>query len=260
MTSLISMTRSRRRLLLTAATAAAALALAACSSSSSSSSAAAPAGGGKVTLTFWSWVPGISQSVNLWNSSHPNVHVNLNEVTSGNAGSYAKMFSALQAGNAPDLGQVEYATLPNFEHVGGLVDLSKYGASSAKQNFVPWTWTQVTLGSAVEAIPQDTGPMGLFYRNDLFKKYGLTVPTTWAQYLSDAKKLHAANPNAYIAAFPANDAQWFAGLAWQAGARWFSTSGDSWVTGINDAPSTQVATFILSFGFLGLVQRRGADA
>ena len=27
--------------------------------------------------------------------------------------------------------------------------------------------------SAVYAIPQDTGPMGLFYRADLFKKYGL---------------------------------------------------------------------------------------
>jgi multiple sugar transport system substrate-binding protein len=244
MSSLIRTARSRRRLLLAAATAAAALTLAACSSSSpSSSSAAAPVSGGKVTLTFWSWVPGIQQSVNLWNKSHPNIHVNLNEVTSGNAGTYAKMFSALQAGNAPDLGQVEYATLPNFEHVNGLVDLSKYGASSVKQNFVPWTWTQVTLGSAVEAIPQDTGPMGLFYRTDLFKKYGLTVPTTWAQYMSDAKKLHAANPNAYIAAFPANDAQWFAGLAWQAGAKWFSTSGDTWVTGINDAPSTQVANF-----------------
>jgi multiple sugar transport system substrate-binding protein len=83
--------------------------------------------------------------------------------------------------------------------------------------------------------------MGLFYRSDLFKKYGLTVPTTWAQYLADAKKLHAANPNAYIAAFPANDAQWFAGLAWQAGAKWFATSGDTWVAGINDSPSMQVA-------------------
>ena len=150
-------------------------------------------------------------------------------MTSGNAGTYAKMFSALQAGNAPDLGQVEYATLPNFEHVGGLVDLSKYGAGSVQSDFVPWTWSQVTQGSAVYAIPQDTGPMGLFYRADLFKKYGLPVPTTWAQYLSDAKKLHAANPNAYIAAFPASDAQWFAGLAWQAGAKWFSTSGDTWV-------------------------------
>ena len=220
--------RSRATLLL-AAGAAGTLALAACSGSTAPTSSG-PASSGKVTLTFWSWVPGISQSVGLWNKSHPNIHVNLDEVTSsGNAGTYAKMFSALQAGNAPDLGQVEYATLPNFEHVGGLVDLSKYGAGRVQQDFVPWTWAQVSQGSAVEAIPQDTGPMGLFYRADLFKKYGLSVPATWAQYLADAKKLHAAHPNAYIAAFPANDGQWFSGLAWQAGARWFSTSGSTWV-------------------------------
>lgn len=247
MTSSIPSTRrtawSRRKIMLAAGAAAGALALAACSSNSAPASNGSSSSTGKVTLTFWSWVPGIAQSVNLWNKSHPNIHVNLNEVTSGNAGTYAKMFSALQAGNAPDLGQVEYATLPNFEHVGGVLDLSKYGASSVKPDFVPWTWAQVSQGSAVYAIPQDTGPMGLFYRADLFKKYGLTVPTTWAQYLSDAKKLHAAHPNAYIAAFPANDAQWFSGLAWQAGARWFSTSGDTWVAGIDDAASTQVGNY-----------------
>ena len=242
MKSSIPRSRFRGRLLLAmGAVMAGALALAACSSGGSSSGAA-PASGGKVTLTFWSWVPGISQSVNLWNKTHPDIHVNLNEVTSGAAGSYAKMFSALQAGNAPDLGQIEYATLPNFEHVGGVVNLDPYGVSSIKSDFVPWTWAQVTQGSGVYAIPQDTGPMGLFYRADLFKKYGLAVPTTWAQYLSDAKKLHAANPSAYITAFPANDAQWFAGLAWQAGAKWFSTSGDTWLTGIDDSSSQQVAS------------------
>jgi multiple sugar transport system substrate-binding protein len=229
--------RARGKLLLTAGVAAAALALAACGGSS------APAGSGKVTLTFWSWVPGISQSVGLWNKNHPDIHVNLNEVTSGDAGSYAKMYSALQAGNAPDLGQIEYATLPNFEHVGGLIDLSRYGADRARPDFVPWTWSQVSQGNAIYAIPQDTGPMGLFYRADLFKKYGLAVPATWAQYLSDAKKVHAAHPNVYIAAFPANDAQWFSGLAWQAGARWFSTSGDTWVAGIDDPASMQVASY-----------------
>jgi len=228
--------------------AAAALALAACSSgsgggSSPASGSASGSSGGKVTLSFWSWVPGISHSVNLWNKAHPSIQVNLNEVTSGNAGTYAKMFSALQAGNAPDLGQIEYATLPNFEHVGGVLDLSRYGAAHVKADFVPWTWSQVTQGSAVYAIPQDTGPMGLFYRADLFKKDGLTVPATWSEYLSDARKLHAAHPGAYITAFPANDAQWFAGLAWQAGARWFTTSGDTWVTSINDSASTQVGNY-----------------
>jgi multiple sugar transport system substrate-binding protein len=242
MKSSIPRSRFRSRLLLAmGAVMAGALALAACGSGGNSSSAA-PASGGKVTLTFWSWVPGISQSVNLWNKTHHYIHVNLNEVTSGAAGSYAKMFSALQAGNAPDLGQIEYATLPNFEHVGGVVNLAPYGVTSVKSDFVPWTWAQVTQGSGVYAIPQDTGPMGLFYRADLFKKYGLAVPTTWAQYLSDAQKLHAANPSAYITAFPANDAQWFAGLAWQAGAKWFSTSGDTWLTGIDDSSSQQVAS------------------
>jgi multiple sugar transport system substrate-binding protein len=234
-----SRVRRRDRRLLAIIAAAAALALAACSSGGSSPAASS----GKVTLTFWSWVPGISQSVNLWNKSHPDIHVNLDETTSGVAGTYAKMYSALQAGNAPDLGQIEYATLPNFEHVGGLVDLSKYGADSIKQDFVPWTWGQVTQSGAVYAIPQDTGPMGLFYRADLFKKYGLSVPTTWAEFLTDAKKVHAAHPNVYITAFPSNDPQWFSGLAWQAGARWFSTSGDTWVTGIDDPASQQVASF-----------------
>jgi multiple sugar transport system substrate-binding protein len=243
MKSSLPRTRLRGRLLMAmGAVMAAALALAACSSGGNSS-ATSPAAGGKVSLTFWSWVPGISQSVNLWNKTHPGIRVNLNEVTSGNAGTYAKMFSALQAGNAPDLGQVEYATLPNFEHVGGVVNLAPYGANSVKSDFVPWTWAQATQGSAVYAIPQDTGPMGLFYRADLFKQYGLAVPTTWAQYLSDAQKLHAAHPNVYITAFPANDAQWFAGLAWQAGAKWFATSGDTWVTGIDDSPTQQVANF-----------------
>jgi multiple sugar transport system substrate-binding protein len=83
----------------------------------------------------------------------------------------------------------------------------------------------------------------MFYRADLFKKYGLTVPTTWAQYLSDAKKVHAAHPGVYITAFPSNDAQWFSGLAWQNGARWFSTAGDTWVAGIDDPASQQVASY-----------------
>ena len=242
-----SRARHPGRRMLAVAAAAAALTLAACSSgggsSSSAGSASGAASGGKVTLTFWSWVPGISQSVSLWNKTHPDIQVSLDETTSGGAGTYAKMFSALQAGNAPDLGQVEFSVLPNFEHVGGLVDLSQYGAASVQNDFVPWTWAQVTQGGGVYAIPQDTGPMGLFYRSDLFQKYGLTVPTTWAQFLTDAQKVHAAHPNVYITAFPSNDAQWFSGLAWQAGAKWFSTSGDTWVANIDDAPSQQVAAF-----------------
>jgi multiple sugar transport system substrate-binding protein len=151
------------------------------------------------------------------------------------------MFSALQAGNAPDLGQIEYDVLPNFEHVGGLSDISSY-VKAYKSDFLGWTWNQVSLGSAVYAVPQDTGPMGLFYRADLFKKYGLTVPTTWQGFFADAQKLHAADPNLYLATFSPADTGWFTGLEWQAGANWFSTSGNSWLVNLTSSASQKVAS------------------
>lgn len=240
--------RLRGRLTAAGVAAAASIVLAACGSSgtpaaikTNGSKTPGASTTGVVHLTFWSWVPGISSSVDLWNKTHPDIQVKLDETTSGSAGTYSKMFSALTAGNAPDLGQVEYSVLPNFEHVGGVDNLAPYGANSVKADYPSWVWNQVTLGSAVYAIPQDIGPEALFYRADLFKKYGLTVPTTWSQYLADAKKLHSENPKAYIAAFPADDTQWFAGLAWQAGGRWFNTTTDSWVVSLDDPATVKVA-------------------
>src|SRR5207248_11485850 len=107
---------------------------------------------------------------------------------------YNKLYTAIKANNEPDLGQVEFQLLPSFETTGSLVDLAPYGANDVKDQFVPWTWSQVTLGNAVYAIPQDSGPMTLYYRQDVFEKYNLRVPTTWAQYADDAARLHAADP------------------------------------------------------------------
>lgn len=211
------------------------LMLSACSGSSTGGS------GGVVNLTFWSWVPNLQTSVNLFNKTHPNIHVTWDSVTSGANGTYAKMFTAIKAGNAPDLGQVEYQFLPTFEATGGLLDLAPYGVSSIKADFVPWTWNQVTQGSSIFAVPEDTGPMAMFYRADLFAKYHLPVPTTWEQYAADAQQLHQADPNAYITNFPPKEAGQFISYIWQGGGQWFNISGQSWKIGINDAASEQVA-------------------
>ncbi len=196
-----------------------------------------------VNLTFWSWVPNLNTSVALFNKTHPGIYVTWNKVVAGNLGTYAKMFAALKANNAPDLGQVEYQFLPTFEATGGLVDMAPYGASSYRDQFVPWTWRQSTYGASVYAIPQDSGPMAMYYRADLFAKYHIPVPTTWAQYADAAVKLHAADPNLYITDFPPKDAGWFIGLLWQRGARLFRTSGSAWKVAINDANSLAVAQY-----------------
>lgn len=86
---------------------------------------------------------------------------------------------------------------------GGLVDLSTtYGVEKDQGKFVGWQWQQGVFGNQVYAVPQASGPMAMFYRADLFKKWGITPPTTWDEYAQDAQKIHNADPQAYISTFP----------------------------------------------------------
>jgi multiple sugar transport system substrate-binding protein len=218
--------------------------LAACGGTTpSSGGASGGSSGGVVNLTFASWVPNLQPVIDMFNKTHPNIHVTWQSVPAGANGTYAKFLTEIQAKNAPDLGQVEYQFLPTFETTGGLLDMSQYGASasSLKSQFVSWTWNQVTQGNSIYAIPQDTGPMAMYYRADLFKKYNIGVPKTWDDYAAAAAKLHAANSQYYITDFPPKEAGWYIGLEWQAGSNWFNINGNSWKVNING--SKQVANY-----------------
>ncbi|GAC1581088.1 MAG: extracellular solute-binding protein [Ktedonobacteraceae bacterium] len=217
--------------------------LAACGGSSSTGTNGGSSSSGPVTLTFASWVPGIDKAAALYTASHPNIKINVQSVPAGANGTYAKFLTEIQAKNAPDLGQIEYQLLPTFEGTGGLLDMSTYNAASIKGQFVPWTWSQVTQGNAIYAIPQDTGPMAMYYRTDLFKKFGIAVPKTWDEYAAAAVKLHTGNSQYYITDFPPKDAGQYIGYAWQAGAKWFRINGQSWTVGVNDAASKKVSDY-----------------
>src|SRR5207247_1593548 len=103
--------------------------LAACGGSSSSSTSSTPSG--PVTLTYWSWIPGMDKQVALFNQAHPNIHIAWSNVGSGPV-EYNKLFTAIKANNEPDLSQVEFQTLPQIETTGSLVDISQYGGNSVK--------------------------------------------------------------------------------------------------------------------------------
>ncbi|WP_254666194.1 ABC transporter substrate-binding protein [Streptomyces sp. WMMB 322] len=201
---------------------------------------------GKVRLSFWSWVPGIEKAVDEWNRQNPRIQVKVKSTPAGNAGTYQNMANALKAGNAPDLGQMEYDSLANFRLKDGLRDISRCpGVKAAEAEFVDWTWSQVTFGAdgedGVWALPQDTGPMGLFYRKDLFKKYDIPVPETWAQYYEAAKKLKKAGPGSYITHFSQTDPNWLTGLMWQNGSQMFRRQGDKWKVSV-DSPGNRKVT------------------
>jgi multiple sugar transport system substrate-binding protein len=196
-----------------------------------------------VTLTFWSWVPHLNEAVSLFNKSHPDIQVKVVNVGQGGT-EYTKLRTALKAGKgAPDVVQIEFQYVPTFTTIKGLADLSQYGAGAIGKDYVPWTWAQVSDGSKVWAIPQDSGPMGLLYRKDILAKYGIAVPRTWAEYAAAAIKLHRADPKSYLTNFAANDGGWITGLLWQAGSRPFTVDGTTVQIRIDDAAALRVANF-----------------
>src|SRR6266498_2906319 len=151
--------------------------------------------------------------------------------------------AAAKGGNPPDLAQVEYQALPTLVSNDVLADISGQ-AGALKEKFGEGVWQQVTLGTgAVYAIPQDSGPMMLFYRADLFKKLGLQVPKTWDEFAKTARTVHGKDPKRFLTTFSVNDPGWFAGLSQQAGASWWGVSGDTWKVSLNDAATKKVADY-----------------
>ena len=176
------------------------------------------------------------------------------QVQAGGDAELTKLLTAAKAGNPPDLAQVEYQALPTLVSNDYLANIAQYD-SGLKSDFPAGNWNQVTLGtSALYGVPQDAAPMALFYRADLFKKYHLTVPTTWAQFAADATKLHAEAPGVYLGTFSSVDPGEFAGLTQQAGAQWWSASGSTWTVNIDGAASQKVAAYWQS-----LVSAGGVD-
>jgi multiple sugar transport system substrate-binding protein len=229
------------------------LALAACGGGGDEESAAGGGGGsgaceasdGNVELNFVTWVPGMDQVVEMWNEENPDVQVTVETTPAGNAGTYSNLFNGLEADTAPDLSQIEYDSLSSFRLQDGLQDISACeGVSDASGDFVDWTWSQVQLGDeGVYAIPQDTGPMALFYREDLFTQAGITEPpATWEEYYQAAVQLKQAT-GAYITHFPQGDANWFTGLLWQRGASLFELDGDQVQVNVDSPEAQEVADY-----------------
>lgn len=210
---------------------------------------------GPVELTFWSWAPNIEKVVEQWNAANPDIKVTFSKQAGGDE-MLTKLLTAAKANEAPDLAQAEYQVLPTLVSNNVLTDISKY-VGDARSKFAEGVWGQVTLGgSLVYAVPQDSGPMMLYYRHDLFARYGLTVPKTWEEFAATAAALRAKDPSKYLTTFSANDPGWFTGLTQQAGGKWWGYSGDTWSVTVNDAATKKVAGYWSDLVAKGVVDNK----
>ncbi|BFV55943.1 sugar ABC transporter substrate-binding protein [Kitasatospora sp. CMC57] len=225
---------SRRQALLCGVALSLSLTVGACGSSGSADSgtakvlseadleAALNAGG---SITVWSWDGLVKKAAAGFEAKYPKVKVNV--VNAGtNNDEYTALQNAVKAGKGvPDIAQLEYYALPQFALGKSLTDLRELGVDKLDGSFTPGPSNAVKAGTdKVYGMPLDSGPMALFYNKDVFDKYQIKVPTTWEEYAAAARKLHAADPKAYITN-DTGDAGFTTSMIWQAGGKPYTVDG-----------------------------------
>ncbi|MEV8316558.1 sugar ABC transporter substrate-binding protein [Streptomyces sp. NPDC059900] len=178
--------------------------------------------GGKIKV--WAWEPTLKKVVADFEKEHPAVDVDL-----VNAGTNKEQYTALQNAisakkGVPDVAQVEYYALSQYALTKSVTDLTPFGADKLAKSYSPGPWNAVKSGDGVYGLPMDSGPMALFYNKKVFDKHKIKVPTTWDEYLEAARKLHKADPKAYITS-DTGEAGLTTSLLWQAGSRPYKVDG-----------------------------------
>ncbi|MGS2647108.1 extracellular solute-binding protein [Streptosporangium sp. LJ11] len=239
------MTTTRRHALLLGAALSVSLMTAACAPSGGGSGAAPPARSASATdlqaaldagggITIWAWEPTLKQVVTGFQAKYPKVKVNLVNAGTGND-HYAALQNVIKAGSGvPDIAQIEYFALPQFVLAKSVADLTGFGADKLDGTFTPGPWNAVRSGGGIHGMPMDSGPMALFYNKEVFDEHDIEVPATWEEYIAAARKLHAADPKAYITS-DTGDPGFVTSMIWQAGGKPYKVEGTTVSVDFGDA-------------------------
>ncbi|MFF5649914.1 extracellular solute-binding protein [Streptomyces collinus] len=100
--------------------------------------------------------------------------------------------------SAPDV--MEYGNTDTAGYVkdGGLLDVTKeFGDWSEAKDTDPTAKQSVTVDGKLYGAPFYVGVRALYYRTDVFKELGLSVPKTMDELASTARAIRAAEPELY---------------------------------------------------------------
>ncbi|SFR67803.1 ABC transporter substrate-binding protein [Halogeometricum limi] len=130
--------------------------------------------------------------------------VTINQI--GRADLKDKFKSTLLSGSgAPSAAMMESVDAASWVSTGGLRDVSGWlEESGVKDKFVEGKWEPLTKDGKVYALPWDIGPVGTFYRRDVYDEHGIDAESieTWDQFIEEGKKLPDGQ---YMLNLPSND-------------------------------------------------------
>lgn len=181
------------------------------------------------TITVWAW-KGADDALKAiepeFNAAYPDIAIDWTEYPP--ADQYRNALLAISAGSgAPDVLLLENSHLAQFVALGGLADITdRVQPYLGLMN--QFKWAEATLNGRYYAMPWDSGPVGVFYRRDVFQNAGLDPSTinTWDDFLSAAMTIKSrTGVPMWQQSRAANDARLFEMLLWQQGLGYVDTDG-----------------------------------
>jgi lactose/L-arabinose transport system substrate-binding protein len=151
------------------------------------------------TLTVWGWegtYEGIQAMIGPFNKQYPNIKVDVK--TMGYDDVHTNLLNAIVASSgAPDLCAIDVLRLDQY--VDGLVDLTA-AAQKYKDDFVPPTFSTGTFQGRLYGLATDSEPMGVFYRADIWERYGVSPDSiqTWDDLAAAGNKVFDASAGAVM--------------------------------------------------------------
>lgn len=160
-----------------------------------STAAPAEASGEQVTLTIMDgYAPEdphgqyIYQYAEEFMAENPNIKVEIQAIASGDI--YTKL--AAMATSPDDLPSMFFTSadqVPTLFDLGLTEDINKWMAQEDKDKLATGVMDACLIDGQMTYYPVAVQPTSIIYRTDRFEEAGLTVPTTWEEFVACAKAL-----------------------------------------------------------------------
>jgi len=158
----------------------------------------------KIKLSVWDYKrynevynPFVAQRIKQFEAKYPNV------VTEYVVIPYPvlveKYAAAIESGNVPNVAFVESNFISVYQAMGVLVDLSSLMEKIDREQgpYFEALWANATIEGKQWAIPYEFQSEAIYYRKDLLREAGVSVPDTWQEVREVAKKVNDPSKGIY---------------------------------------------------------------
>jgi multiple sugar transport system substrate-binding protein len=196
--------------------------MAACSSGAGSDTGK-PGSSGPVEIEYWAW--GDAQPVvDKFNATHQDIKVKFvkqADLTTTATG----LRNAVAAGSGvPCLAQ-NFGDVPALLAEGLLADVTDY-VKPAESQFAPAALPGAQVQGKYYGIPTGSGPTFMMINRAVYDKYGVPVPKTWDDVITEGRTLK--HHGVQVMNLAGEDPSTLVNLVIQAGGSWYSVDGDAW--------------------------------